>query len=111
METIYYDEDGNPLEDPDLSDKLLERRDGRLTVVPLGDAAKRDAAVRLASLKASLAATDGDLVEALEGIFAATSLASLLSTLSDARESLDETLKERAELRAEITGIEKEGGD
>lgn len=63
---------------------------------------------KIERLKAELAQTDGDVLEALEGILVATSPSGLLSAISTAAQKLNQTLNSRNDLRAQIAAAQTE---
>lgn len=77
-----------------------------LRFVPFTDA--EIVARRIAELTAQLRATDGEVLDALEGLLSCTTLEGFLSAMLAAAGSLKETLDARAALRAEI--LQKQGG-
>lgn len=80
-----------------------------ITAAAQAAASRAAAALESEQLRAQLSTTDGDVLEALEGLFAATTAAGLLAALIKAAGAIKDVLAQREEWRQrlrEITGKE-----
>lgn len=69
------------------------------------EAEEQDKDSEYAGLLAQLRATDGDIVDALEGLLAAGTATELVKALKETRETHNDILMERKKLRAEILNL------